>query len=172
MHCGVATIRTILQIIWLFCGISSLVYGSFATETYNFKTPINRRHPMCPMHCVQVCIECAVSNHHKRHSICTEAAQAASWMRVSDPLYTLLFDLYHWLWISLLSDFTNLTEPGSISAGVQWTCSLTTGLQEGFRAVYYVQRRQRWLLGIVTINNSNCYDVGRNSQKSNCYQIW
>jgi len=61
MHCGVATISTILQIICLFCGISSLVYGSSATETYNFKEHINRSHPMCPMHCVQVCVLCPIT---------------------------------------------------------------------------------------------------------------
>ena len=30
----------------LFCRISSILYGSFAKETYNFKEPINRSHPI------------------------------------------------------------------------------------------------------------------------------
>ena len=44
---GVAMIIRLLKIIGLFCRISSLLKGSFAEETYNFKEPINRRHPIC-----------------------------------------------------------------------------------------------------------------------------
>jgi len=43
---GVATISRLLKIIGLFCRILSLVYGSFAKETYNFKEPTNRSHPI------------------------------------------------------------------------------------------------------------------------------
>jgi len=32
--------------IGLFCRISSLLLGSFAKETYNFKEPANRSHPI------------------------------------------------------------------------------------------------------------------------------
>jgi len=35
-HYGVASISRLLKIIGLFCKISSLLYGSFAKETYNF----------------------------------------------------------------------------------------------------------------------------------------
>jgi len=63
----------------------------------------------------------------------SHTAQEASWMQVFDPAYTLLFDLYHQ--INLLSDFTNLSKPGSISAGFQWTGSIPAGLQEGLCAV-------------------------------------
>ena len=46
LYCyGVATIRRLLQMIGLFCRISSLLQGSFAEETYNFKEPTNRSHP-------------------------------------------------------------------------------------------------------------------------------
>ena len=44
---GVATISRLLKIIGLFCRISSLLLDSFAKETYNFKEPTNRRHPIC-----------------------------------------------------------------------------------------------------------------------------
>jgi len=38
---GVATSSRLLKIIGLFCRISSLLKGSFAKETYNFKEPTN-----------------------------------------------------------------------------------------------------------------------------------
>jgi len=43
---GVATISRLLEIIGLFCRISSSLQGSFAKETYNFKEPSNRSHPI------------------------------------------------------------------------------------------------------------------------------
>ena len=43
---GVATISRFLKIIGLFCRISSLLQGSFVKETYNFKEPTNRSHPI------------------------------------------------------------------------------------------------------------------------------
>ena len=43
---GVATICRLLKIISLFCRISSLLQGSFAKETCNFKEPTNRSHPI------------------------------------------------------------------------------------------------------------------------------
>ena len=43
---GVATISRLLKIKNLFCRIQSLLYGSFAEETYNFKEPTNRSHPI------------------------------------------------------------------------------------------------------------------------------
>jgi len=43
---GVATISTLLQIIGLFCRILSLLWGSFAKETYNFKEFTNHSHPI------------------------------------------------------------------------------------------------------------------------------
>ena len=43
---GVATISRLLKIIGLFCRISSLLEGSFAKETYNFKEHTNRSHPV------------------------------------------------------------------------------------------------------------------------------
>ena len=38
---GVATISRLLVIIGLFCRIQSLLYGSFAKETYDLKEPTN-----------------------------------------------------------------------------------------------------------------------------------
>ena len=43
---GVATISRLLKIIGLFCRTLSLLWGSFAKETYNFKEPTNRSHPI------------------------------------------------------------------------------------------------------------------------------
>jgi len=43
---GVATISRLLKIIGLFCRIWSLLQGSFAKETYNFKEFTNRSHPI------------------------------------------------------------------------------------------------------------------------------
>jgi len=42
----VATISRLLKIIGLFGRISSLFKGSFAKETYHFKEPTNRSHPI------------------------------------------------------------------------------------------------------------------------------
>jgi len=42
----VTTISRLLKIIVLFRRISSLLWGSFAKETYNFKEPTNRSHPV------------------------------------------------------------------------------------------------------------------------------
>ena len=49
----VATISRLLKITGLFCRIPSLLYGSFAKETYNSKEPTNRSHPICAS-----CIHC------------------------------------------------------------------------------------------------------------------
>jgi len=43
---GVATISRLLKIISLLCRISSLLNGSVAKETNNFKEPTNRSHPI------------------------------------------------------------------------------------------------------------------------------
>ena len=43
-HYGVATCSRLVKIIGLFCRISSLLQGSFAKQTYNFKEPTNRSH--------------------------------------------------------------------------------------------------------------------------------
>ena len=41
-----ATLSSLLQILGLFCRISSLLLGSFAKETFNFKEPTDRNHPI------------------------------------------------------------------------------------------------------------------------------
>ena len=43
---GVASISRLLKMVGLFCRISSLLQGSFAEETYDFKKPTNRSHPI------------------------------------------------------------------------------------------------------------------------------
>jgi len=43
---GVASISRLLKMTRLFCRILSLLQGSFAKETYNFKEPTNRSHPI------------------------------------------------------------------------------------------------------------------------------
>ena len=57
---GVATISRLLKMIGLFCRIPSLVYGSFAKETCNFKELTHHSHLICTydahiMH-VYICI--------------------------------------------------------------------------------------------------------------------
>jgi len=55
---GVATISRLLKIIGLFCRISSLLKGSFAKETYHFKEPTSRSHPIfCWVH--PISLHCA-----------------------------------------------------------------------------------------------------------------
>jgi len=49
---GVATISSLLQIIRLFCRILSLLEGFFAKETYDFKEPTNRSHPITGFVCM------------------------------------------------------------------------------------------------------------------------
>jgi len=56
---GLATISRLLKIVGLFCRISSLLWGSFAKETYNFKEPTNRSHLICVYRlyvCMYVCL--------------------------------------------------------------------------------------------------------------------
>ena len=43
---GMAATSRLLQIMGFFCRLSSLLQGSFAKETYDFKEPINRSHPI------------------------------------------------------------------------------------------------------------------------------
>jgi len=43
---GVATISGLLKMIGLYCRILSLLYGSFAKETYNLEEPTDRSHPI------------------------------------------------------------------------------------------------------------------------------
>ena len=50
LHYGVATISRLLETIGLFCRLSSLLQGSFARETYNFKEPTHRSHPIYIYH--------------------------------------------------------------------------------------------------------------------------
>jgi len=47
---GVATISRLLKITGLFCRISSLLWSSFAKETYNLKEPTNRSHLLSHTH--------------------------------------------------------------------------------------------------------------------------
>ena len=47
-----ATISRLLKIRGLFCRLSSLLKGSFAKESYNFKEPTNRSHPVWPRLCM------------------------------------------------------------------------------------------------------------------------
>jgi len=57
---GVAMIIRLLKIISLFCRIQSLLQGSFAKETYNFKAPTHRSHPISCSLCLPPC-SCAFS---------------------------------------------------------------------------------------------------------------
>ena len=46
---GVASIHRLLKIVGLFCRISALLQGSFAKQTYDFKAPTHRSHPISIM---------------------------------------------------------------------------------------------------------------------------
>ena len=50
-----ATISRLLKIIGLFYRTSSLLSGSFAKETYNFKEPTSGSHSILQEVCVTVC---------------------------------------------------------------------------------------------------------------------
>ena len=58
---GVATISRLLEIIGLFCSISSLLQGSFARETYDFKEPTTRSHP------ISVCLSMSSFSSDRHH---------------------------------------------------------------------------------------------------------
>jgi len=49
---GVAMISRLLKILGFFCRISSLLQGSFAKETCNFKVPTHRSHPIYHNWCI------------------------------------------------------------------------------------------------------------------------
>jgi len=51
---GVATSSRRFKIIGLFCRISSLLQGSFVKETYHFKEPTTRSHPICASHVLNI----------------------------------------------------------------------------------------------------------------------
>jgi len=72
----------------------------------------------------------------ERKPIYIHTAQKASWERGFNPIYTLLFDLYHQLPAKLLSRVVPLmSEPGSIFAGFQWMGPTPARFQEAFRAI-------------------------------------
>ena len=50
-----ATSSRLLKIIGLFCRISSFLYVSFANETYNFKEPASRSHPIVVLSTKFIC---------------------------------------------------------------------------------------------------------------------
>ena len=54
---GEATMSRLLKIISLFCRIESLEQGSIAKETYDFKEPISRSHPI-PVYTVHDYVIC------------------------------------------------------------------------------------------------------------------
>jgi len=64
---GVATIGRLLKIIGLFCRISSLLQVSFTKETYNFKEPTNRSHPI-PQTSRANSVQCYSTHQEKRES--------------------------------------------------------------------------------------------------------
>jgi len=69
---AVVTISRLLKIIGLFCKRALYKRLYSAKETYHFKEPTNRSHPIVP-------------------------APEASWRKVFDPYTPLLFDLYQYL---------------------------------------------------------------------------
>ena len=56
---GVATTSRLLKFIGPLCRIQSLLQDSFAKETYNFKEPTSRSHPIC-IKCMDVLLYCDI----------------------------------------------------------------------------------------------------------------
>ena len=59
---GVATSSRLLKITGLFCRVSSLLQGSFAKETYNFKEPTHRCHPIARLSTPHLHTSCVFAN--------------------------------------------------------------------------------------------------------------
>jgi len=80
IHKGEPTISRLLKIIGLFCRISSVLYSSFAKETYQFKEPTNGSHHIS-------------LDHLNRPTLSSEYTNTFT----NSPSYvlSLLFDLYH-----------------------------------------------------------------------------
>ena len=87
---GVATICRLLKIIGLSCRIWSLLQGSFAKETYNFKETTNRSHPIpqqlmqiCGMQLIQICAQwliqiCACGSSSSRYVLVAHICGSSS----------------------------------------------------------------------------------------------
>ena len=91
---GVASIRRLLKIIGLFCRISSLLWGYLSKETYNFKEPTNRSHPITIQHtCWRCYISICVYGHlHATKGITTTLHFSTDFMYLSYIyMYTHLF---------------------------------------------------------------------------------
>ena len=67
---GVATISSLLQIVGLFCRISSRLWGSFAKETYHFKEPTNRSHPIYLEQCNATWSRACESSYRLHNAMC------------------------------------------------------------------------------------------------------
>ena len=72
----VATISRLLKIRCLFCRISSLLWGSFAKETYDFKEPRNRSHPIGGLGYVLKEVEEAVQKMQQSNFRCVHIQQS------------------------------------------------------------------------------------------------
>ena len=59
-HYGVAMISRLFEIIGLFCRIWSLLQGSFAKETYNFKEPTNHSHLIFQCSDIKPLFQCSI----------------------------------------------------------------------------------------------------------------
>ena len=80
---GVATVSRIDQIIGLFCRIASLLYVSFAKETYNFIDPTNCSHHSCLL------------RNWLYRGMCCRVLQCGS---VSRSMCIYIYSLTHWFW--------------------------------------------------------------------------
>jgi len=81
-RCGVATISGLLKIIGLFCKIQSFLQGSCAKETYNFKEPTNRSHPLCEQGVIFL-----VTPYTSKDQIFSDIAACAGRQIFSDTIY-------------------------------------------------------------------------------------
>jgi len=149
----VATSSRILKMISLFCRISSLLQGSFAKETCNFKEPTNRSHPIAEVvDCSHTLWRDVLYSNHLEHmsvlhgatvccsvlqcvAVCCRALQCAAVLssctrlRVAHALHS----IQHFVFVLL--DFTSCLQPSRPCASkYSQTVSYTDFLQSQFAA--------------------------------------
>jgi len=91
---GVAMMSRLLKILGLFCRISSLLQGSFAKETYNFKAPTHRSHPILVLTFCSVSILLPTSSncmdtrpHCYLHTVCGSTVSESHSLNVVYKIY-------------------------------------------------------------------------------------
>ena len=82
---NIHTYRCIHQIIGLFCRIQSLLQGSFAKETYDFKEPTTRSHPIAAL---ALCESHDIHTYRCIRNICIDDTYAITYVHIYIYIYT------------------------------------------------------------------------------------